>query len=347
MIGELRLLSSYILLSSIRFQRGVSDMTQISKRAGFTLVELLVVIAIIGILVGLLLPAVQAAREAARRMQCSNNLKQIGLALHNYESTYKRFPMANVVNFFSTTDLRGDGWTWHSRILPYIEQTSLYDQVSSVMGTDAGTQNSARQILAGRTTRISTFQCPTHPDGTNTNTSKNGYQLSTYNGVCGTITSNNDQADQQSDVGYNNNGMFFLNSRVKFADVTDGTTNTFLIAEVQDDLGGANTGALPNSSRWRGSDRRYNFSAGGDGNPPTDISEYVIGMENDDPINANTRDANGHFNNDGEYAGSYHTGGCQFALTDGSVRFVSENINMPTYRALASRSNGEVISTDF
>ena len=127
------------------------------RRVGFTLVELLVVIAIIGILVGLLLPAVQAAREAARRMQCSNNLKQLGLSMHNYESTYQKFPMANVVNFRTATDLRGDGWTWHARILPFVEQTALYNQVNSVMGTDVGGQDSAPQLLAGRTSRLSFF----------------------------------------------------------------------------------------------------------------------------------------------------------------------------------------------
>ncbi len=84
-----------------------------------------------------------------------------------------------------------------------------------------------------------------------------------------------------------------------------------------------------------------------DGNPPTDVSEHLVGMENDDPINANTRDANGFFNNDGEYAGSYHTGGAQFVLSDCSVRFVSQNINMTTYRALATRANGEVVDGEF
>jgi prepilin-type N-terminal cleavage/methylation domain-containing protein len=318
------------------------------KNRGFTLVELLVVIAIIGILVGLLLPAVQAAREAARRMSCSNNSKQIGLALHNYESAFKFFPPANIVNFRSATDLRGDGWTWHARILPYVEQTSLYDSVSSVMGTDIGQHDSASQRLASKTTRLSFFQCPTHPDSGAVNPSKNNTQLSTYNAVCGTTTFNDDQLDQQSDIGYRGNGMFFMNSKIGFRDIKDGTTNTFMVAEVQDDMIGATAGAtFPNATRWRGSDRKYNFASGSDGNPPTDISEYLVGMETDDPINANTRDANGHFNNDGEYAGSYHTGGCHFVLGDGSVRFVSENINMTTYRALATRENGEVIPGDF
>jgi len=309
-----------------------------SNIRAFTLVELLVVIAIIGILVGLLLPAVQAAREAARRMQCSNNLKQIGLALHNYAGAHRSFPMGNLVQV-NVNPIRGDGWTWHARILPFVEQTALYNQVSPVIGTDQGTQNSALQLLAGRTTRLSFFQCPSHPDGV-TNTSKNGYQISNYNGVCGTTTFNSDQADAASDLAYRGNGMFYLNSRVRFADVTDGTSNTFLVAEVQDDISGA-----PN--RKPGGDRKYNFSGGGDGNPPTDVSEYLVGMENDDPINANTRDANGLFNGDGEYAGSYHVGGAQFLLSDGSVRFVSQNILMATYRALATRAGAEVVQSDY
>ncbi len=317
------------------------------KRQGFTLVELLVVIAIIGVLVGLLLPAVQAAREAARRMQCSNNMKQIGLALHNYESSNKLFPTANIVRIVGTT-LSGDGWTWHARILPFVEQTALYSRVIRVMGTDIGTSTSAEQLLAGRDTRLPFFQCPSHPDGV-VNPSKAGYQLSTYNGVCGTTTFNNDQVDEATDVGYNGNGIFFMNSRIGFAQITDGTTNTFIVAEVPDDIIGETVGhPTPNISRRPGSDRKYNFSSGSDGNPPTDISEYLVGMETDDPINANTRDANGHFNNDGEYAGSYHTGGAHFVMADGSVRFVSENINMTTYRAMATRAAGEVVNnTDF
>ncbi len=318
----------------------------IRSRQAFTLVELLVVIAIIGILVGLLLPAVQAAREAARRMQCSNNLKQIGLSLHNYEGANRRFPPGNIVRINGTT-LSGDGWTWQARLLPFIESSGLYNQISSVMGTDVGTSTSAPQLLAGRDTRLPFFQCPTHPQSGIVNPSKAGYQLSTYNGVCGTTTFNNDQLDDATDVGYNGNGIFFMNSRVRFADVIDGLSNTYVLAEVVDDLTGETVGhATPNISRMRGSDRKYNFASGSDGNPPTDISEYLVGMENDDPINANTRDANGHFNNDGEYASSYHPGGAHFVLGDGSVRFVSENINMTTYRAFATRAGGETASDE-
>jgi prepilin-type N-terminal cleavage/methylation domain-containing protein len=306
------------------------------SRSGFTLIELLVVIAIIAVLIALLLPAVQQAREAARRSQCQNNLKQMGLALHNYHDTYLTFPMANVVRNDGTT-MRGDGWTWHARILPQLEQGNLYNQVSSVMGTDAGNQNSAQQLLAGRDTQLSVFQCPSHPSGPGSNPSKNGYQLSTYNGVTGSVCFNDDQLDQATDVGYAGDGMFFMNSKVRMGDVVDGTSNTFLVAEVKDELNGA-----PNSNRLAGSDRRYNFSDNSDGNPPTDITEYLVGMELNDPINANHRDAAGDFNNNGEYAGSYHTGGAQFLLGDGSVRFVSQNINMTTYQGLSTRNRGEV-----
>lgn len=306
-----------------------------SHRSAFTLVELLVVIAIIGILVSLLLPAVQSAREAARRMQCSNNLKQIGIALHNYHDTFKHFPPGNIVRINGQT-LSGDGWTWHARILPFLEQGPLYDRFSNITGTDIDQWDDPRQLLAARDTRLTVFQCPSHPNPAPTNAAKNGVQLSTYNGVCGNTTFNNDQQDEPTDVGYRGNGIFYLNSNTTIADVVDGTTNTLIVAEVQDELRGA-----PN--RMPGSDRRYNFSRGGDGNPPTDCSEYMVGMEADDPINANTRDAAGLFNDDGEYAGSYHPGGAQFTLTDGSVRFISQTINMTTYRGLSTRANGEVI----
>ncbi len=110
-----------------------------SKRVAFTLVELLVVIAIIGILVGLLLPAVQAAREAARRMQCSNNLKQLGLAMHNYESTFKRFPSGNMVGpSFSV------GLSVHARLLPYMEQAAMYNMVDFNFAYNHPNNNAAR-----------------------------------------------------------------------------------------------------------------------------------------------------------------------------------------------------------
>ncbi len=149
--------------------------------------------------------------------------------------------------------------------------------------------------------------------------------------------------DEPTDIGYRGNGIFFMNSAVRFGDITDGTTNTFLIAEVQDDLRGE-----PNSNRMPGSDRKYNFASGSDGNPPTDVSEYLVGMEADDPINANTRDANGHFSNDGEYALGAITQGAAILhwAMDRSALYLRTS-NMTTYRALASRNGGEVIGGDY
>jgi len=311
-------------------------MRRIQSQSGFTLVELLVVIAIIGILVALLLPAIQAAREAARRTQCINNLKQIGLALQNYHDTYQKFPIGNVVRFATNGTPYGDGWTWHARILPQLEQGTLYDQVYRVMGTDSGGRDSAEQLLARRDTVLTVFQCPSHPrGGVNTGSGKYGSQVSTYNGVCGTTVFNDDQLDEASDVGYKGNGMFFMNSDVRIADVTDGTTNTFIVAEVQDDF--------KDGTDLPGSDRHYCFAEDSDNNPPTDITEYLVGMESNDPINANHQSSPGVYSNNGEYAGSYHPGGAQFLLVDGSTRFISDSIDMTTYMALGTRDKGEAV----
>ncbi|MBT4863994.1 MAG: DUF1559 domain-containing protein, partial [Planctomycetaceae bacterium] len=123
---------------------------------GFTLIELLVVIAIIAILIALLLPAVQQAREAARRSSCRNNLKQIGLALHNYHDTFGSFPAGNVARF-DGTQLWGYGWTWHSKILPQLDQANLYSSVQNRMGNDSGNYASPEQRRASRDTVLSQY----------------------------------------------------------------------------------------------------------------------------------------------------------------------------------------------
>jgi prepilin-type N-terminal cleavage/methylation domain-containing protein len=121
-------------------------------RRGFTLIELLVVIAIIAILIALLLPAVQQAREAARRTECKNNLKNIGLALHNYHDTNKSFPPGNIAIWNSgDSTVYGWGWTWHSKILPHMDQDNLYDQISATMRSDSGVIGDPPMQLAGKT----------------------------------------------------------------------------------------------------------------------------------------------------------------------------------------------------
>jgi prepilin-type N-terminal cleavage/methylation domain-containing protein/prepilin-type processing-associated H-X9-DG protein len=309
-----------------------------SNRSGFTLVELLVVIAIIGVMVGLLLPAVQAAREAARRMQCSNNLKQIGLAIHNYESSYKALPAGcNGVPNAAGTNFNGHGWTWHASLLPFIEQTTLYDAVQGPdgMGNELGGTTSGKPLIV-RDTDVSIFWCPSQPDVSN-GTQKGGFQPSNYNGNMGTrIGNGNDDCictgvANLSDMlnnpwgCMNGNGIFYVRSKTRFNDVIDGLTNTIFVSEVPDSGGDAMGGFSA------GADRKAIFSGGGDSNPPTEMTEFLIAAESNDPINGGAEEA----------AGSWHVGGAHFLMGDGSVRFLSENIDMKTYQAISTRAGGE------
>ena len=310
----------------------------IRPRSAFTLVELLVVIAIIGILVGLLLPAVQAAREAARRMQCSNNLKQIGLALHNYCSSFKSLPAGcNGLPNAAGTNFNGHGWVWHASILPFMELNTLYDAIQGAdgMGNELGDQNSGKPLVV-KATLLSGFWCPSQPD-VRLGAQKNGYQTANYNGNMGTrIGNGNDDcictgvsnlAEMMSNPWgcMNGNGIFYVRSRTRFADVTDGLSNTIFVSEVPDS-GGTAIGQF-----GAGCDRRVVFATGADGNPPNEMSEFLIAAESNDPINGGAEEA----------AGSFHTGGANFLMGDGSVHFLSENMDMPTYQAISTRAGGE------
>lgn len=310
------------------------------QRRGFTLVELLVVIAIIGVLVALLLPAVQQAREAARRMQCKNNLKQIGLALHNYHGTYNSFP-AGCYGLVNAAGDRyyGHGWTWHASILPFLEQKTLYDALAGPdgIGVESATQNFGTPLILKQTI-LNVFWCPSQDDVSG-GSQKNGYQPSNYNGNMGTrIGNGNDNCEctgvstlaemRTKDWGcMNGNGIFFVDSRIRFADVKDGLSNTIAVSEVPDSGGDA---MGPFSG---GCDRRAVYATGADSNPPTEMSEFLIAAEGNDPINGGAEEA----------SGSWHPGGAHFNLADGSVRFLSENMDMPTYQALSTRRGGETI----
>lgn len=311
------------------------------RRSGFTLIELLVVIAIIAILISLLLPAVQQAREAARRSQCRNNLKQIGLALHNYNDVHGALPSGSIVlRNAAGTVYNGHGWTWQATILPYLDQAGLYSgiQGSDGMGNELGDQNTAKPLLAGRTV-LSVLWCPSQPDVRN-GSQKNGYQPSNYNGNMGTrIGDGSDDclsgsvanaADMVSKPWgcMNGNGVFHVSSGVRFRDVTDGLSNTIFVSEVPDSGGDAM------NIFDAGCDRRAIFSNGADSNPPTEMSEYLIAAEGNDPINGGAEEA----------AGSWHVGGAHFVFGDGAVKFLSENMHMATYQALSTRAGGETVS---
>ncbi len=312
------------------------------RRAGFTLIELLVVIAIIAILVALLLPAVQQVREAARTTQCKDHLHNLGVALHNYHDSYNKLPPGSIVwlNAAGTT-YNGHGWTWQASILPHIEQKPLYDAIQGLdgMGHELGGTNDPKQLLAG-SSDLGIFACPSNPD-VKSKSAKNGYSTSTYNGHMGTrIGDGSDDcisgsvanaADMVSKPWgcMNGNGVFYISSSVSFRDITDGLSNTIFVSEVVDS-GGDST-----MKGGAGSDRKYIFSGGADSNPPTEMTEYLIAAEGNDPINGGAEEA----------TGSYHAGGAQFCFGDGTVRFLNENMNMPTYQAVSTRSGNEPLGS--
>lgn len=283
------------------------------SRRGFTLVELLVVIAIIGILVGLLLPAVQAAREAARRMQCSNNMKQLGLATHNYESTYKRLPSGWVSNGLSGEP----GWGWSAALLPFMEGSNLANRIDWRLAIEEATHDDVRVSV------VPTFLCPSDPapnifgiaegDGhghEHESSIDDGEILfriskSNYVGMFGTF--------ELEDAPYNGDGMYYGNSRIKFRDVTDGLSNTIMVGERSGQLG---------SSLWQG-------------NIPEASEPHarIVGVADHAP-----NSPAGHF----EDFRSYHTGGANFGRADGSVQWLPETIDEVVYKAMATRRGGEV-----
>ncbi len=195
----------------------------LSNRNAFTLIELLVVIAIIGILVGLLLPAVQAAREAARRMSCSNNLKQVSLAMHNYESAYGVFPRAGTVD---------QDFSVQARLLPYIEQSSLHDMLDYSKPAFSGPFNAKvphPSLAAAFATPINTFLCPSDPSPSVVVMTVSGtaytYGSMNYMISYGSGTKNN------NDLRWRTDGIVFQNSSTSFRDILDGTSSTVIASE--------------------------------------------------------------------------------------------------------------------
>ena len=338
-------------MSSGRFQVPRSRTT--IRCRGFTLIELLVVIAIIAVLIALLLPAVQQAREAARRTQCKNNLKQIGLGLHNYNGTYNCLMAGSITmpNASGSKD-NGHGWTWLGGLLPYVEQGALYDALQGPdgMGNELGGSGSGKAFDVLKPTIISMLWCPSQPDvssGSQKSFSNGlGYQPSNYNGNMGTRIGNGGDdcysSNPPSDPDglrtdpwgcMNANGIFYINSRTRFGDVIDGLSNTIFVSEVPDSGGDAIGGGAAMGGFNGGCDRRAVFATGADGNPPHEMTEYLMAAEGNDPINAGKEEA----------AGSFHTGGAHFLMGDGSVHFLSENMDMRTYQGLSTCAGGEVL----
>ena len=305
---------------------------------GFTLVELLVVIAIIGVLVALLLPAVQAAREAARRMKCQNNLKQFGLALHSYHDTFGKMP----ASFYRAwpTSLGGTfgtpGWGWGTMILPRLEQQALYDSLN-VSTTKAQGQASMKPPAQ---TALAVFRCPSDT-GKKLNANRADYGTSNYVSIFGALY---DQAAPSSGgLVYGSRegactGMFGPNSSVRMAEVTDGTSNTVMIAEMCYGPNGVktSTGAnrIYNGAIWVG------IPTDANSNVANQLSLCGFAAGSDVRFRKiNTPDSSNAIS-------SAHSNGAQFSVADGSVRFISQNADGKMIDAIADRADGAAITWD-
>ncbi|QDU09981.1 DUF1559 domain-containing protein [Gimesia aquarii] len=311
-------------------------MDHLVRRKAFTLIELLVVIAIIAILIALLLPAVQQAREAARRSQCKNNMKQLGLAFHNYHDNFNMLPTGY---FHSYGYISG----WVPRIFPYIEEAARYNAIDNL----------------GELTRVQPYRFTTPPHNGDINlytdpitvlicpSSEIGERAGDYTTGWGGNPGNDASLHYRGNAGsvdvglvngtnssrhYVTSGVLYPRHKTRFRDITDGTTNTFLLGELSSYIGWSGAkGGWDDIAPWTWASYAYGSPAGNDGYLMLDTKavQYPIGSGNHSQYGVGWR--------------SQHVGGAHMLLCDGSVRFLSASLNLDLLKAIATRSTGEVL----
>lgn len=323
-------------------------------RGGFTLVELLVVIAIIGVLIGLLLPAVQAARESARRTACRNQLKQVALALHVFHDVNSRFPegtrMGTRRSPTSTTWCNfpndGSGGTngppWSVLILPYLEQSDRYNtlDLDGTFTGFAGFPSEPEGAAANHAVFLQqnrAFQCPSDPN------SKSGANNSNYFGVMGAEFGQNpppqkpDRCQTQTDRIFFTEGILFVDSKIRLGQITGGASKTYLVGETKYNLRPGGRPSNPDAHfGWASSVRAVEKS--GEVVGVLVAARFQINSTVGDGSTIDTVFANQ--SPQANTMGSFHPGGCHAALADGSVRFISQTVDIQTHRYLGSRDEG-------
>lgn len=313
------------------------------KRRGFTLIELLVVIAIIAVLIALLLPAVQQAREAARRTQCKNNLKQFGLAFANYHDVTNRFPQGGNIGCCD----QGPSIGFMVRLFPYLDQAPLFSQFMMNVPDAYNAGYYGGNPVPNRLTSLSVAICPSDSHGFAAN-NWNGWTVTNYDGSAGSMAFGNngqgtnypappalingwgDNTDPNATSGMGSRG----GPSLAIKDVSDGTSNVILMGEV---LPSCNDHA-GNGGLWR--ENGQSFHSG----TAAAINDFTVcPWANASQIRFTNCKNNMQCWNESWAFKSMHTGGAQFLLVDGSVRFISENINYATYQYLGGRGDGNVV----
>lgn len=307
------------------------------RKRGFTLIELLVVIAIIAVLIALLLPAVQQAREAARRSQCKNNFKQIGVALHNYHDNFKTFQpgLYNNINQWSTL-AASERIGWFAALLPYIDQGPMYNKWQAEYA--AGTNGLSFSL---RTTVVPVMMCPSDPNAGKMSGWGNGFAGNVV--LSGGARAWGAQNTATDSAGGTPTGLFYTNSSVSIRDITDGTSNTIMSSEINlvpdggTTVAGCSDNKDPRGLMWN------NVHMGTlivtlrpPNSPVADVVGYGCQTTTEAPCTCG-------LSNGVVVPRSRHVGGVHVGLADGSTRFVSSNVDTTLFQALGTKAGGEVV----